>query len=104
MTDSFEMTWRLLIDRLNPGMTLPNWTVLKGYLGDDMNIVHVDKDEIVIDPPKAKTLQYIKRDEFERIWEIWPDYKAGKLQRQKIREMTYHSKYIFSILHWLEEK
>ncbi|MBA4421302.1 MAG: hypothetical protein C0391_09155 [Anaerolinea sp.] len=95
--------WDTLQKKLKPGINIRNWTILKGYLGDSFQLSHVDQNEIVIQSPKAKSLQRISRDEFEKIAEIWPAYKAGCVQRQQIREMTFHSKYILSILHWLDE-
>jgi hypothetical protein len=76
---------------------------LKGYLGDTMKVAQIDEDEIVVQSPKAKNLLHVFRDEFEKIWEIWPTYKARRMQRRDVCDMTFHSKYILSILHWMEE-
>lgn len=102
MEHSFESLWQELQHRLRPGLIIPNWTYLKGYLGDTMRIEEVEDVEIVVKAPKAKTLQHVSKANFEIIWKIWPAYKTGRLQRQEMREMTYYSKYIISILHWLE--
>jgi len=103
MGNVFSDTWQVILHRLKPGEIIPNWTVLKGYLGDTMQVVHFDQDEIVVQAPKAKNLLRVSKDEFKEIWEIWPAYKTGRMQRQEVCEMTFHSKYILSILHWLEE-
>ncbi len=103
MVEPFPEIWQLISRRLKPGDSIPNWTVLKGNLGDSMIVVQVDEGEIIVQTPNAKHLQHVSRGEFEKIWGVWPAYKAGQIQRQEIREMTYHSKYILSILHWLEK-
>jgi hypothetical protein len=69
-----------------------------------MTVVLIDEDKIVVQSPKAKNLLNVSRDEFEKISEIWPAYKAGRMQRKEVCKMTFHSKYIISILHWLEEQ
>ena len=100
---SFSEIWQVILRRLKPGDSIQNWTVLKGNLGDSMKVVQVDIGEIVVQTPNAMHLQHVSRDEFEKIWEVWPAYKSGQKQRQEIREITFHSKYILSILHWLEK-
>lgn len=104
MSESFDHEWAFLQKNLAPGVIIPNWTVLKGYLGDSMRVVEVEDVEIVIRPPNAKSDQHVSREEFERIWEVWPAYKNGQKQRQEIREITRYSKYIISVLRWMEIK
>ncbi|MBN1370422.1 MAG: hypothetical protein JW987_00565 [Anaerolineaceae bacterium] len=102
MQKSFDETWGELQKRLKPGEFIPNWTAHKGYKGDAMKIAQVHQDEVVVDSPTAKTLQHVSRQEFETIWPLWPDYKALRVQRQEIRDLTRSSRYIINILHWLE--
>lgn len=100
---TFYEIWETILRGLKPGELIPNWTVLKGYKGDSMKIVQVDEGEIIVQTPNAKHLQHVSMAEFAEVWEIWPVYKAGRMQRQEVGQMTYHSKYILSILHWFEE-
>ena len=102
MEKTFESVWQELQNRLRPALIIPNWTCLKGYLGDTMRIEEVEDIEIVVKAPKAKALQHVSKANFEIVWKNWPAYKSGRMQRQEVREMTYYSKYIISILHWLE--
>lgn len=103
MSASFDDRWNMLLRCLRPGESIPNWTVLKGYLGDRMQVLQVTRDEIVIQAPNAKNLVCVSRGEFEKVWEIWPAYRARRMRRKEITEITFFSKYIFSILHWLEQ-
>lgn len=102
MNKSFDEMWKKLQTNLKPGLTLGNWTYLKGYLGDTMRVEEVDKVEIVVHSPKAKNLQHVSKADFEIIWEVRDEYKNGRYHRQDMRDLTMYSKYIISILHWLE--
>jgi hypothetical protein len=103
MNKSFEPVCNALLDDLKPGIEFRNWTILKNYIGDRMRVEDVNPSEIVVQAPKAKSALHVPRKEFEKIWEIWPEYKAERITRQEITDLTFYSKYIISILHWLEE-
>lgn len=100
----FEDIWNCLQHQLRSHTVIRNWTVLKGYLGDTMTIVAVNKESIEVDAPKAKNMLVVPKADFEVVWEVWSQYKNHRVQRQEIRDMTFYSKYIISILHWLETK
>ena len=53
--------------------------------------------------PQKKIEMPYKKADFEKVWDVWPGYKLGKIQRQELMKLTRYSKYIISILHWLEE-
>lgn len=99
---SFETVWSDLLAKLTKGTTVRNWTAFRGYLGDTMVIGRIGIDYIEVIPPKAENSQFVPKGDFQKVWKVWTDYKAQKVQRQEVREMTRHSKYIISILHWLE--
>ncbi len=100
---AFEPIWQKIMTRLKPGMSIRNWTHLKGYLGDEMKVNKVTQERIVIDAPNAKLPQSVSKTDFQKVWTSWPEYKSGQVQRQIFTEMTRYSKYIISILHWLED-
>ncbi|HOH20775.1 MAG TPA: hypothetical protein PKX41_14010 [Anaerolineaceae bacterium] len=104
MAEFFNKIWEKLMVVLTPGLMIPNWTELKGYMGDTMRIMSVSEEAIVVQAPLAKHLQRIPRDDFEKFWQIWEDYQSGRIPRGEITELTRYSKYIISILHWLETK
>jgi hypothetical protein len=101
---AFDTIWQTISTSLKPGMFIRNWTQLKGYLGDEMKVVEVSRGKVVIEAPNAKNLISVPREDFQRVWQVWLAYKGGRMQRQEIREMTFFSKYIISILHWIESK
>ncbi len=100
----FESIWNNLRRRLKPGSVVKNWTAFSGYLGDEMTIVKVDGNSILFEAPKAKHLQNVPKEDFEIVWRVWNDYKAQKVKRYELRDMTRFSKYIISLLHWYEEE
>ena len=85
-------------------LRIRNWTAYHGYLGDTMTIKHVSMDHISVDAPKAKNTQVVLREDFELVWDVWRDYKAQRVKRYELRDMTYYSKYIKSILQWYERE
>jgi hypothetical protein len=101
---TFDSIWTQIQSSLKPGTAIKNWTVLRGYLGDTMKITSVRSGYIEVDAPHASSTQHISKAEFEKVWEIWLDYKGGKFPRYQIRDMTRFSKYIISILHWAEKE
>lgn len=101
-TNDFDHIWDLLQHKLRPQTVIRNWTALKGYLGDTMTIVAVNTDSIEVNAPKAKSILVVPITDFETLWEVWPQYKNHRVQRQEIRDITFYSKYIISILRWLE--
>ena len=101
-TDTFEDVWRQLQRELYPQTEVRNWTVLKGYLGDSMKIVAVRAETIEVDAPRARNLVVVPKAHFKAVWEIWNLYTDGQVPRGELTEITFFSKYIISILRWLE--
>ena len=100
---SFEEIWQKIVSRLTPGMTIRNWTILQGYFGDDIEIIDVTPDMIVIKIPTAKYLYSVPRDDFQKLWQVWPAYKNGQIDRLQTSPITRFSRYIIDILHWVEQ-
>jgi hypothetical protein len=75
---------------------------LKGYLGDAITVVAINSYSVEVESPGATTIQVVPKKDFKAVSHVWEAYKQNQIQRQEIREMTRFSKYIISILHWLE--
>jgi hypothetical protein len=52
----------------------------------------------------AKNLQRIPMGDFEKVYRIWHGYLNGTTKRSTIRERSRYSKYVISILRWVEEE
>ncbi|MGD0707387.1 MAG: hypothetical protein ABSA51_02925 [Anaerolineaceae bacterium] len=98
----FETVWAYLQANLEAGTIIRNWTLMHGYLGDTMKVVAVRGNSIEIEAPNAENIQVVPKEDFEKLWDVWSDYKSRTLKRNELRELTRFSKYIISILHWYE--
>ncbi|MBW1999840.1 MAG: hypothetical protein JRJ29_17995 [Deltaproteobacteria bacterium] len=98
----FINTWNALQTQLTPGTVIRNWTAQNGFLGDEFTIVSVSQNYIEVDTPRAQNIQRIPQRDFQIVYNLWDDYRLGNIRRHEIRDQTRFSKYIISILHWLQ--
>ena len=95
----FEQTWQAIQTGLSSGMSVRNWTRLKGYLGDSFEILDVSPERIIVSAPAAKNEQHVPKRDFAKVNALWMKYCSGDVGRQEIVVHTRYSKYIISILH-----
>lgn len=98
----FENLWSKLKSILRPRAIIPNWTVDGGYFGGTITIVELSDEAIEVEVPTAKNIQVVKKTDFEEVWRIWESYNAGEFKRGQMTRLTRNSKYVISILHWME--
>ena len=101
---SYDLIWARLMELLEPGTKIANWTAFSGHLGDYMSITDVSLKAIRVYSPGAKHIVSVPKSEIRTVWLVWDDYKAQRLRRSELAEMTRFSKYAISILHWFEEQ
>jgi hypothetical protein len=99
---AFSNAWTALQNSLSVGTSIANWTADKGLLGDHFTVVAMDSSFIEVDTPNANNLQRVPLCDFELVYKNWVGYTAGKIPRYVLRDGTRFSKYVISILHWLE--
>jgi hypothetical protein len=99
----FTDTWRTLQATLSVGATIPNWTARKGQIGEPFQVAAIDSDAVVIIAPGARTPQTVRRADFEKVYALWDHYVRGLTPRSAFTPRTRYSKYVISILHWLQE-
>ena len=100
----FENLWKELQYRVKPGAVVPNWTLAGRYSRENMTITDIDDNYIKFEAPNAKNPQNVPKEDFREVWHVWDDYKAQKIKRHELRDMTRFSKYIISLLHWYEKE
>lgn len=100
----FDTVWKELLTYLKPGAEIRIWNIYNGYLGENLTVTEVDPDYISIDPPRVWDRQDIPKVDFERVWFIWQDYRALRLERGEFRDLTKYFKYIVSVLRWYESE
>ena len=66
-------------------------------------IVRVDATAIHVQPENGLQRR-VPQGDFEKTFALWDRYRADQVQRQEIRDLTRHSVYILSILHWTENQ
>lgn len=101
---AFSSTWNALQKHLAVGTRIPNWTAANGLVGDDFTVVALENTHIDIGTVGAENLQAVPRGDFEIVYCLWNGYVQHRTKRHEIRDRTRFSKYIISILHWLEIK
>ena len=97
MNTNFGIIWLMTIGNLKPGMKIDYWGKARGKSGKKFVINSVSEKFISCDPPEAKHIQKVHRDDFEAVWELWENYLAGKVQRKNLIKVTRFSSYILSI-------
>ncbi|MEW5829702.1 MAG: hypothetical protein AB1846_12485 [Chloroflexota bacterium] len=100
----FEKFWTQLRRHLYPRLVLPNWTADKGYIGGQISIVSVSDMVVDVESPTAKNIQRVEKSDFEEVWNVWQNYKAGKIRRSDMSPLTRNSKYVITIFHWYESE
>jgi len=98
----FINTWNYIQNNLIADMSIKNWTVDHGFLGDQFKISSKKGLKIIVNSPNAKNTQNVPQHDFEMVYHIWGKYIAGNYSRSQIQNNTYYSKYIISILKWVE--
>jgi len=99
----FEDFWAHLLTHLTVGTEVNNWTALKGFVGDKMTVVKIGDASISVDTPRTKGYQRVPKQDFEKVFAVWSDYKINKIPRNELTDLTRYSKYIISLLRWYED-
>jgi hypothetical protein len=100
----FDLLWENLQANLKPGTKIKIWNPYNGYLPEELTILNYGSESISIDPPRVWDSQVISKGDFNRLWEVWGDYLALRLERSQIRSLSTHHKYIISILYWYDSE
>ncbi|MGO9271927.1 MAG: hypothetical protein ACLQOO_16955 [Terriglobia bacterium] len=100
----FADTWNALQAHLTPCTTIPNWTASKGLLGDSFVVSAVGPNHIEVDAPNAQNRQKVPVADFQTVYPMWNSYCLGQTARAAVRDATRFSKYVISVLHWLEQQ
>ncbi|XES78565.1 MAG: hypothetical protein ACBZ72_06755 [Candidatus Bathyarchaeia archaeon] len=94
---SFDAFWSKLATFLASRRNIKNWTILKGYVGEDFKAVY-DFGKIVVYPASAST-QIVQRKDFKLIFDHWASYIDRTKQRKDLCENSRVTKYTISIIH-----
>ena len=104
----FEEYWKLLTNQLSTKQTIRNWTRDHKYIGENFTAIYISAPHrkeggyIEMDPPSAVKTQKVKKHSFQKVHPLWDQYLQEKKSREDIRDITWHSKYIISVMHQFE--
>lgn len=99
---AFLDTWGALQAHLSAGVIIPNWTIHSGLLGDSFTVASVTPAAVVVETPGAQLPQVVRQADFQTVYDQWDAYCLGAMPRSDFTPLTRYSKYVISILHWLE--
>ncbi len=95
------ITFNQCIKSLKKWQKIQNWTPLKGYYGEDFWINNIYPEFIEINI-KKKNFPKVTKNDFETIARDWEKLKSLESSRSSIPAHIRTSKYILSILHYIE--
>jgi hypothetical protein len=98
---AFRSVWSYLTSHLRSSHKI---TEPGANRGESTTIVSVEADAITVAPPRAKGFVRLPKEDFETIWRHWPDFKAGKITRSELRQLTSRSSYIITLFHWYDDQ
>lgn len=93
----FEQVWELLYGELASSKEVFNWTRDKGYFGENF-AAQWEGSYILCTLPSSREIR-VPQDDFEKVYKMWLGYVRERIPRKNIRDVTFYSKYIISILH-----
>jgi hypothetical protein len=99
MTNSFTEYWSVIQSGLVAGQPLRS----RSAANRAKTVFHILKTEssgVIVKPENGDPRQVPKRD-FERVFELWDDYKKLRINRHELG-FTQHSTYIITLLYWAE--
>ena len=92
----FDTFWNDLIIKLRRSQKIKNWTVKKGFFGEDFT-AQTNRNSIVCITQKGSE-QCVSRKDFELVYENWEGYISGRISRSDLCESRF-TKYTISIIH-----
>lgn len=96
--------WNALNANIYSGLSIPNWTVNAGHIGQVFIVHMVSASNVIVIVPRASKLQKISWVDFRLVYDRWNGYRQHIIPRSEISSVTRYSKYIISIYHYIEIK
>ena len=100
--------WQVVSENLQAGMTVRNWTVNRGYLGDDIIIQDIGENFVEVAAPDSKTGEVtsvrVPQQDFEYVYTNWDAYLAGDMTRHELRANCRNTRYVIDVLRHLSEQ
>jgi hypothetical protein len=101
MAETIETAWADFRARLKPNTPIKAWSVA-GRTRSKFTVVGVDGGAITILPSTGNERRISKGD-VAKVQSHWPAYKAGRMKRGELLNVSQNTTYILSLLHWREQ-
>jgi len=95
---NFESFWRGLLKDLGTPKKIKNWTVKKGYFGEDFT-AHTTSYNVIICTTMKGSQNNARKIDFELIYNNWEGYLSGRITREILTKKSFVTKYTISIIH-----
>ena len=96
----FSATWSFLLENLEPGQVILNWTMRNGYIGADFWVYEIFSNRIDVQIKSSENIQRIPEKDFEFVWNNWQGYKSDQVHRKDLKAESNYTTYIISIFRW----
>jgi len=98
----FESFWNELLLELRKPKKIKNWTMKKGYFGEDFTAQAIS-NPTTGGAIECTTLKGTKMtahfDDFHIVYKNWEGYLSGRIQRKEFMKRSFVVKYTISIIH-----
>lgn len=96
--DDFESFWKKLLKELSVSKRIKNWTVKKGYFGEDFTAYATPYNVIICTTLKG-TENNASMEDFHMVYKNWEVYLSGRILRKEFSKRSFVTKYTISIIH-----
>jgi mRNA-degrading endonuclease RelE of RelBE toxin-antitoxin system len=100
---SFQSLWADLRTALKPGTEIRGWGATRGFTSMRFEVADLDAGSITVSSPTMSAPRRVSKGEFAKLYVLWNDYSAGRVDRQAVTPISQNSSYIFAILRWHED-
>lgn len=84
MSQDSDSVWSQIKSKLRPGIDVRNWGVARGYASGSFRLDNVERTSITICGGDMQMPRRISKGDFEKLYAVWDDYRAGNLPRMKL--------------------
>lgn len=97
----FDSFWNDLLVELRTPKKIKNWTVKKGYFGEDFT-AQTTTNNVILCTTLTGSENNATRKDFELIYNDWEGYVSERIPRMEFSE-SFVTKYTISIIHQFGE-
>lgn len=98
MNPDFDAVWNQITGTLRPGTEVRNWGVARGYTGGSFRVDDLERTSVTVSGGDMQMPRRISKGDFQKVYAVWDDYRAGHLPRMTLTPLSQNTTYILSIL------